>query len=246
MSGYVKLGAEVDLFPGHTLSLIIREGYFLGYKGEVYWEGITVLKGGDLMSLKEVNFMDGLRWGSAIGCNGKVYLFCTKQSKKDSNPWRYQDIYLYESGDGINFSEVGKFTSGSAPFIYRQNGKYHLFYHEREPHRILLRTAKEIKQIRNAKPIELIKSKYIISAPSVCHFNGYYWLTCERRLKGRDWDTPLFKGKNFYSFVIHEDPLLDKRACAFQHIFGDRLILTSSFKRCRVWWLMLMEGRIED
>lgn len=245
MSGYVKLSGERELFSsGHTLSLVEHGKGFLGYKGEVLFEGVSLLKGKNIDSLSEVGFIEDVRWGSAVEVSGNVYLFCAKQSKADSNPWRYQDIHLYHSKDGINFKSCGKVTEGSAPFIYYDDLQFHLFYHLRNPHRILCRSSNIPFNLSFTPANLILKRDYTISAPSICYFNRSYWLTCERRMEGKDWDTPLFKGKDFNDFKIVKDPLLDARACTFQHLFGKRLILTYSAIRNGVWKIFVREGLV--
>jgi len=243
LNGYLKLGEERELFSsGHTLSLVGHGGGFLGYKGEVLFDGVTLLKGKNIDSLSDVGFIDGVRWGSAVEVSGNVYLFCAKQSKAASNPWRYQDIHFYHSKDGIDFKSYGKVTEGSAPFIYYDGVQFHLFYHLRNPHRILCRSSNIPYNLGSSTPNLILKRDYTISAPSICYFNMSYWLTCERRMEGRDWDTPLFKGNDFSDFKIFKDPLLDARACAFQHFFGRHLILTYSAMRNGVWKIFVREG----
>jgi len=235
---------------GHTLSLIKRCGTFIGYLGHVDFDRIDIYTGHNLYNMRKAGELKGYRWGSAVVHNGKVFMFCTRQAFLSSlplvNPYKYQSVFLLESKDGIIFEDKGKVLDGSAPFIWEDKGLFYLFFHRRNPHRIMFRRALSPKGINENFVSELIADFVnTLSAPSLVCLNGEYLLTCEFRRGCGNWQTILFKGNDLSELKKVKNPFLFDGACAFQHIFGDRYVLTYSVPNDNGdWRLMVKEAEI--
>jgi len=234
---------------GHTLSLIEYHGTFFGYLGHVLFDKVEVYSGKDLYNLSKVGELDGYRWGSAVVFNDKVFLFCTRQDVLSRlplvNPYRFQRIFLLVSEDGIVFENKGEVLKGSAPSVYQEDGLFYLLFHRRNPHQILFHTT-ENPGIINAKKVSLLKSTdFTLSAPSLVTVNGEYWLVCEYLDFKNVWRSLLFRGDSLDYLRLDEQLFLENGACAFQHIFGDRYVLTYSDPNGKESWrLMVKEAKL--
>jgi len=156
------------------------------------------------------------------------------------------DIYLFEVKYGHYLKEIGRVTNGSTPFIFKDDEIYRLFFHRRtggdpDIHTLWMISSSNIKGLMSKEPVKILeRSNQTISAPSVAKFHGYYWMTVEILIKGI-WFTYLFKGKTLDTLKMIDKPLLENAACAFQHIFDDRYILTYSRPN---WSVFMKEGII--
>jgi hypothetical protein len=230
---------------GHTLSLIKHHDKFFGYLGHVLFSGVDIYSGPSVYSMEKVGSLKGRRWGSAIVKDDRVFLFATQQKMLSRvpfvNPYEHQQIFLLESDDGKTFGAPKKVLDGSAPSIYEENGSFYLFFHRRNPHRILFRKASDPRDMSvKSDSLLLTDVENTLSAPSLAFFDNTYWLACEFRRKSEAWKTVLFKSKTLSNFQLQKEPLLENGACAFQHIFGDRYVLTYSEPDGKGGWKMMI------
>lgn len=253
----MRLGEERELIsPGHTLSLIKFGDQIYGYLGYVLFKGVNILSGPSPYQLKHVKngFLKGIRWGSAIADSKKVYLFFTERRLIGRvpfiSPYKYQNVYVLESTDGINFAKKRFILNGSAPFIWKKEGEFYLFYHRRQGdrHIILCRIGHSIEDLfsKNTCREDVLLISHIgetLSAPSVCEINGKIWMTLERREGDQPWQTVLYVGGCVTDLRRHS-VLIEEGACAFQHLLGDQFILTYSVKEGKFWKIMCKEGRM--
>lgn len=231
---------------GHTLSLIKHNNTYFGYLGHVLFSGVDIYSGPSIYSMEKIGSLKGRRWGSAIVKDDKVFLFATRQKLLSHvpfvNPYEHQHIFLLESDDGKTFDAPKKVLDGSAPFIYEEKGSFYLFFHRRNPHRILFRQASDPRDISvKSDSLLLTDVENTLSAPSLAFFDNAYWLACEFMRKGEAWKTVLFKSRTLSDFQLQKESLLENGACAFQHIFDNRYILTYSEPDGKGGWKMMVK-----
>lgn len=248
---YLELSQERKLMsPGHMLSIVQWKEQFWAYLGMVQFQGIYLWRGHDIYSLEpysEKPVIKNRRTASAIIADGKVNLFCAKKGGKEKGDiFRYQKILRYDSVDGIHFREIEKITDGSAPFIFRHGKSYYLYFHRRtdELHEILVRSGGTLEELKGSQEIQLATRMESFSVPSMAYFHGKFWLTCEELVE-KEWITVIFKGDNPTGPFIQLSQVLLRAPCAYQHIFGDRYILTYSKQLSGVIWnIRVKEGRL--
>jgi len=248
LSEYPTLSEEKVLFEhGHTLSLIKIKDEFLGYLGHIDFSKIEIFRGKDIYNMEKVGEIPNVRWGSTIRIyNGEIIrLYFTKQDLLSKlpfvNPCRSQTIYFMGGVSGL-FNKGPlyrqKVERASAPFAFRdKTGRLALACHKRDPHQILV--------FMPEGPLEILNfGKQIVSAPSIAYFRDQYWLTCEYRITHGNWRTMLYSGTQLNSLKLVSINFLLNTACAFQHLFGERYVLTYSKQTKEGWKLCAREGKL--
>jgi hypothetical protein len=246
---------KLIITPGHTLSFIEKEDEIYAYLGQVDWSKIELWKGKDLYSLKfEKLVIPDKRWATAIKDKDSedIYIFCTGHRDSKIDIYKYQDIYLYKSNNGIDFSFVKTIVWGSAPFQVYLNGMFNLFYHRKDDgvHQILVKAANKIENIDIAQEIVVIEIPIrsvdeALSAPSVIYLNNKYYMLCEYRENGGPWTTVLYESDNIFSnWKLIEMVYNNWRACAFHYLLKNKYYVTYSVLNGNIWSMAIQEADI--
>ena len=254
MKNFINSLKKKEICNGHTMSMVNYKNYLLVYKGEVDFEGITLFKGNNINSLKPIKqILKNRRWAVVIVDDDKIQLFCTCYTYKP-DVFKYQNIYRYESRDGQTFSEKEIIVKGSAPWIWKYNNNYYLYYHRETEytHEILVKISKKITELQSSVEhkvlsINIGNGKEVISAPSVVEINGYFFMLCEHRKGNKEaWKTVLFKSENPLGPFNNCGVVLPKWcACAFHYKFDNKYILTYSARRSKKWKNYLRKGYLK-
>ena len=238
----------------HTLSVVVanRSDYkYWGYYGLAYYDDSAEQgKAGLAWSNDLIHWVkypgnpiikSNCRWPSLVFVNGIFHMF---YAQYDSNV--ESCIVRVSSKDGIHFSQeqlVVPLEAGfqnQNPFIYLNptDQCYYLFYYHGKEHgtgekiwSIYVKVAKDVTQLDQSPPIELLSSPYTIAAPSIAYYNGRYYLAVEALIPGQ-WDDKWIE-KTYESSSLtagfkemENSPILtDDDACGFQYVFDGKLYL---------------------
>jgi hypothetical protein len=242
----------------HTLSIVEvnKDGYkYWGYYGvDRYCEAPERRKCGLIRSNNLIDWErypespiinSNCRWPTAVVTKGETDLFYAEyNSECDSR------IVTVNSKDGIHFGEkeeVVPYVKGRQnqnPFIFRnpKDKKFYLFYYSGRERgdstdnewSIMVRSAKDIKDLKNAKSKTLMSDKTIIAAPSVAYYKGKFLLAIEAlnpKKWGDKWVTLAYESDSpdkGYKEVSNSLILKDDQACAFQYVFHNELYVSLS------------------
>jgi len=241
---------HVKLFEhGHNLHLIKDKDKFLGFLGQVDFEGVSILIGESIDSLTPCNIsLPGFRTPTAIIDGGKVFLFCArKRGIKGGNIWRWQEICCFESADRLEYKLNGIATQGSAPFIFKHLDKYYLYYHLHEintegiaAHCIMVKVGESIESLIAADPSTLITKHHTFSMPSVVYRNGAFHMTCEDLSSGK-WRSVLFTSDYPDRDFTCVDCDLIEHPCVYQHVIDGVNFITYSKQKGGGWELWKAE-----
>jgi hypothetical protein len=244
----------------HTFSIVEanKDGYkYWGYYGlDHYTDPAETRKGGLVRSNDLVNWVkyegnpvipNDCRWPTAVIDKGVFNVFYAEYT-----PEIMSRIVRVTSKDGIHFGDkevIAPFEKGlqnQNPFIYfnKADKKYYLFYyHGRElgdstdnHWDIMVKSAKDISKLKDAKPKLIMTSKFTIAAPSVAFYNGKYYLLIEAFHPNKwdaKWVTLGYESKSIdkgYKEVGNNPVLKDDDACAFQYVLKNNLYVTYSHR----------------
>jgi len=232
----VDIAHEKILGVGHTLCVVEWYDKLFGYKGEVDFSRITLLK--NFKPCKVV--LKNRRWAVAKVVGSNIHLFCTSR-KEGTRGWNYQYIHHYVSVDGENFREVDIITNGSAPWVFEENGRFYFYYHVNIDglHNIYVKEVEDLFSLKEAVPKCILSSMNVYSAPSVLRMNSIYYITLEYREKERSpWRTIIGKLQTPTSKIVSWKFFLDDwKACCFLH----SKFITYSNKNRSFWDLRWVE-----
>jgi hypothetical protein len=244
----------------HTFSVVEanKDGFkYWAYYGLDYYTGTAdQRKGGlarsnDLISwvkVAEPVIKSNCRWPTCvIDSKGIFNVFYAEYT-----PEIVSRIVRVTSKDGIHFGEAEEivpFEKGMQnqnPFIYfnKNDKKYYLFYyHGRESGDstdnhwdIMVKSAKDLNKIKDAKPKLIMSEKFTIAAPSIAFYNGKYNLLIEALNPakwGLNWVTLAFTSSSIdkgYKEVSNNPVLKNDDACAFQYVLDKNLYITYSHR----------------
>lgn len=241
----------------HTLSIVEvnRDGYkYWGYYGldhygnDVHARKAGLVRSNDLLDWEKYEhnpiIAGNCRWPTVIFCDSIFYLFYAEYKHPDGD----SRIVMAESKNGIDFENkkvVVPYADGQQnqnPFVYfnENDETFYLFYYngtERAPKNkrwsIYVKKCKDIKDIPDQQPYEVITSNKTMAAPSVAYYNNTYFLLVEEFSDdtNENWVTNAFQSDFIdRGFIrVTNNPILYKNdACAFQYVLNNNLYVTYS------------------
>jgi hypothetical protein len=156
-------------------------------------------------------------------------------------------IVMMVSKNGIDFENktiIVPYASGEQnqnPFIYfnKNDSTFYLFYYngteraeKNKRWSVYVKKSKNILDLADKKPSEVLTSSTTLAAPSVAYYNNTYYLLVEELEASRDnWVTNAFQSDYVdrgYKRVTNNPILHNNDACAFQYIFDNQLYVTYS------------------
>jgi hypothetical protein len=239
----------------HTFSIAEanKDGYkYWAYYGLDYYEKDEhSRKGGLAFSNDLVNWikyeynpviLSNCRWPTVVISDGIFYMFYDEYNKVNDSR-----IVRMESKNGIDFENrtiIVPYASGEQnqnPFIYfnKNDSTFYLFYYngteraeKNKRWSVYVKKSKNILDLADKKPDEVLTSSTTLAAPSVAYYNNtYYLLVEELEASGDNWVTNAFQSDYVdrgYKRVTNNPILHNNDACAFQYIFDNKLYVTYS------------------
>jgi hypothetical protein len=239
----------------HTFSIAEanKDGYkYWAYYGLDYYEKDEhSRKGGLAFSNDLINWikyqynpviLSNCRWPTVVISDGIFYMFYAEYNKVNDS-----QIVMMVSKNGIDFENktiIVPYASGvqnQNPFIYfnKNDSTFYLFYYngteraeKNKRWSVYVKKSKNILDIADKKPNEVLTSSTTLAAPSVAYYNNTYYLLVEELESSRDnWVTNAFQSDYVdrdYKRVTNNPILHNNDACAFQYIFDNKLYVTYS------------------
>jgi hypothetical protein len=241
----------------HTFSIVEanRDGYkYWGYYGLDHYENDVHARKAGLV--RSNNLLDwekydnnpiiaaNCRWPTVVISDSIFYMFYAEYK----NPNGDSRIVMTESKNGIDFENkrvVVPYAEGQQnqnPFIYFNiNDKsFYLFYYNGTERAkvdkrwsVYVKKCKNIADIPEQQPYEVITSNRTLAAPSLAYYNNTYYLLVEEFSSDANdkWVTNAFQSDFIdkgYKRVTNNPILYNNDACAFQYVLNNNLYVTYS------------------
>jgi hypothetical protein len=239
----------------HTFSIVEanKDGFkYWAYYGLDYYEKDEhSRKGGlarsnDLVNWEKYEYnpiiLSNCRWPTVVLKDGTFYMFYAEYNKVNDS-----QIVMMISKNGIDFENktiIVPYASGEQnqnPFIFfnKNDSTFYLFYYNGTERAdkdrrwsVYVKKSKNILDLADKKPYEVLNSITTLAAPSVAYYNNtYYLLVEELENSGNNWVTNAFQSDSVdrgYKRVTNNPVLHNNDACAFQYIFDNQLYVTYS------------------
>lgn len=187
----------------HTFSIVEanKDGYkYWGYYGldhyenDVHFRKAGLVRSNNLLDWDkyEANpiIASNCRWPTVVISNGTFYMFYAEYKKPNGD----SRIVMAESTNGIDFENkrvVVPYAEGQQnqnPFIYfnKNDDTFYLFYYNGTEQskvsprwNVYAKKSKNINDLPNQAPYEVVSSDKTLAAPSVAYYNGTYYLLVE-------------------------------------------------------------------
>ena len=240
----------------HTLSVVEanKDGFkYWGYYGldhyenDVHFRKAGLVRSNNLQDWEkyEANpiIASNCRWPTVVMSKGVFYMFYAEYKAPNSD----SRIVMAESTNGIDFENkrvVVPYADGEQnqnPFIYfnKNDNTFYLFYYNGTEHakvnpqwNVHVKKSKNVTDLADQKPYEVITSLKTMAAPSVAYYNNAYYMLVEEFNDARSsWVTNAFQSDfvdKGYKRVSNNPILYKNDACAFQYVLNDSLYVTYS------------------